>query len=186
MKNPTENPSGNPIANIENQEKLRDVTLVFLVKREGSAKNAAISEVCLALKKRGFGKDRWNGVGGKVEKERNEKIPDAAVREAQEEIMITPHELYKVADLSFYFPHNKAWSQNVHVFFSEKWDGEPIESDEMKPQWFKVSEIPYNSMWIDDVLWLPEALRGNLIEASFVFNEDETIKDKDVKVVDGF
>ena len=53
--------------NMESKEKLRDATLVFLIKRS----QGKISEICLAMKKRGFGMNRWNGVGGKVEKDEN-------------------------------------------------------------------------------------------------------------------
>ncbi len=53
---------------------LRNSTLIFLVKRT----DGNITEICLAMKKRGFGMGRWNGVGGKVEK--GEAIEDAALR----------------------------------------------------------------------------------------------------------
>lgn len=59
----------------ENKEKLRDVTIVFLVKKI----EEKITEVCLAIKKRGFGVNRWNGLGGKVEKD--EEILVGAIRE---------------------------------------------------------------------------------------------------------
>ena len=42
---------------------MRDSTLLFLVKKEGDK----ISNICLPMKKRGFGAGRYNGVGGKVE-----------------------------------------------------------------------------------------------------------------------
>jgi hypothetical protein len=42
-------------------EKLRDSTLLFLVKKDATGK---ITEICLAMKKRGFGAGRWNGVQG--------------------------------------------------------------------------------------------------------------------------
>ena len=74
---------------------MKDTTLCLLV-REG--------EVLLAMKKRGFGAGRWNGVGGKCLP--GETIEQATVREAEEEIgvKINPVHLEKVATLSFYFP----------------------------------------------------------------------------------
>ena len=78
--------------------------------------------------------NRWNGVGGKVES--SETIEDAAKRETKEEIDISPKDLQKVAELSFYFPHNNTWNQLVHVYFSESWVGEISESEEMRPKWF--------------------------------------------------
>jgi 8-oxo-dGTP pyrophosphatase MutT (NUDIX family) len=41
-------------------------------------------EVLLAMKKRGFGAGKWNGVGGKVQE--GEDIVVAALREIKEEI----------------------------------------------------------------------------------------------------
>jgi hypothetical protein len=41
---------------------MRNATLLFLIKKSGDQ----ISEICLAMKKRGFGVGRWNGAGGKV------------------------------------------------------------------------------------------------------------------------
>ena len=45
---------------------MRDTTLLFLIKKSG-AKNGLgqITDICLAMKKRGFGMGRWNGSGGK-------------------------------------------------------------------------------------------------------------------------
>ena len=48
------------------------LTLLFVLRSEPS------SQVLLGFKKRGFGEDRWNGFGGKVQP--GESISDAAVR----------------------------------------------------------------------------------------------------------
>ncbi len=160
-------------------EKLRDATIVFLIKRSGSN----ISEICLAMKKRGFGVNRWNGVGGKVESHKGETIEQGAKREAYEEIGVIVDQLDKVAELAFYFPHNPDWHQLVHVYLSESWEGEPKESEEMKPEWFSVEKIPFENMWPDDIYWLPEVLKGNLLKATFSFGEGDTVLEKEVKIV---
>jgi len=164
--------------NIGKKDKLRDATLVFLIKRSGEN----ISEICLAMKKRGFGKDRWNGVGGKVEQ--NESINDAAKREAKEEIDVEIKQTDQVAELSFFFPHNPAGNQKVHVYFSEIWDGEPAESDEMKPEWFQTKDIPFDQMWPDDKFWIPEVLSGKLVKATFTFGEGDVVQDKNIQIVE--
>ncbi|MCP5842996.1 NUDIX domain-containing protein, partial [Klebsiella pneumoniae] len=56
-------------------------------------------ELLLAMKKRGFGAGKWNGVGGKIEA--GETIEDALVRECQEEINVTPLNWQAVAELDF-------------------------------------------------------------------------------------
>ena len=158
--------------------KLRNATLVFLIEKERDE----ISRVCLAMKKRGFGVNRWNGVGGKVEAE--EEIEQAAIREAREEIGVEIKELKKTAELSFYFPHNPDWDQLVHVFFAEKWEGEPSESEEMRPDWFELPGIPFENMWPDDEYWLPEVLKGNSLEAMFKFGEGDAILEKEIKILE--
>ena len=153
-----------------NQEVLRNVTLVFLVKR---TPEGVIADICLAMKKRGFGVGKMNGVGGKVEV--NETIEEAAVREANEEIGVYIKHLSKTAILDFYFSHNPSWNQQVHVYLSEDWENEPQESEEMKPEWFKMEDIPYDLMWPDDRFWLPLVLLGKLVKATFTFTENDVI-----------
>jgi len=160
--------------------KLRKATLAFLIKKS----KGKITDVCLAMKKRGFGKGRWNGVGGKVGDKQKETVSQAAAREAKEEIGVDIAGFYKVAELTFYFVNNPAWDQEVHVFFAENWEGEPSESDEMSPGWFSVSEIPYKNMWPDDEFWLPEVLNRNLLKAIFKFGEKDVILEKEIKIID--
>lgn len=161
--------------------KLRDATLVFLIKKS----EGKITDICLAMKKRGFGQNRWNGVGGKVESEK-ETVEEAAEREAKEEINVEVANLNKIAEISFYFPHNPAFDQMVHVYFVEKWVGVPTESEEMNPAWFPVDKIPYPNMWPDDIFWLPIVLEGNLVKAMFKFGEHDTVQEKEVNIVQGF
>jgi 8-oxo-dGTP diphosphatase/2-hydroxy-dATP diphosphatase len=160
-------------------EKLRDATLVFLIKKS----EGEITDICLAMKKRGFGMGRWNGVGGKVEAGK-ETIEEAAKRETKEEINVDVKELNKVAELSFNFPHNPAFDQMVHVYFVEKWDGEPTESEEMNPKWYSVNNLPYSDMWPDDIFWVPEVLKGNLVRATFQFGEKDIILNKEINIVE--
>jgi 8-oxo-dGTP pyrophosphatase MutT (NUDIX family) len=65
---------------------MKHVTIMFL-RREG--------ELLLAMKKRGFGQGKWNGAGGKAEP--GETPLQAAIRETEEEIGVTPIEPRKVA-----------------------------------------------------------------------------------------
>ncbi len=137
------------------------------------------NNVLLGMKKRGFGKGKWNGFGGKLKD--GETLEQAAVREMEEEagIIIDESHLEKVAELNFIFPFvpkEKAFDQLVHVFIATEWKGEPKESEEMLPKWFSHKEIPYNEMWDDDKIWLPKILAGEKLKTDFVFGEDnETI-----------
>ena len=132
------------------------------------------------MKKRSFGKGKWNGVGGKLNE--GENIIEALIRETREEIdvIVNHNDLTQVATLDFSFENNSEWNQQAHVFFTEKWEGEPMESEEVSPGWHHVDSLPYKNMWIDDIHWLPLVLSGKRITASFLFNKtgDEIINMK--------
>jgi 8-oxo-dGTP pyrophosphatase MutT (NUDIX family) len=160
---------------------MRNATLVLLINKKDN-------EICLGMKKRGFGASRWNGFGGKVKE--NESIEDAAIREIFEEtsneeftsgIKIQKENLNKVALLTFIFPHQTEWNQQVHVFLVEDWEGEAEESEEMRPKWFKLDAIPYKDMWTDDIYWLPKILKGEKVNARFSFNENDDLINSEIK-----
>ena len=126
--------------------------------------------ICLAVKKRGFGEGNWNGYGGKVEE--GETIEEAVVREISEEsgVFVAAGDLEKIAIIEFFF--KDGGHLEVHTFFVRTWNGEPVETEEMKPQWFLYSDIPYENMWADDVHWLPRALQGERLWGKVWFKED--------------
>ena len=159
---------------------MRQTTICLLIKKSQNKK-----ELLLAMKKRGFGVGKWNGVGGKLDSRKGDKnIVEAAVRETEEEIGVKVKELERVAVLNFYFPYNRAWDQNVHVFLVKDWEGEPKETEEMMPKWFKTEEIPFGKMWDDDKFWLPKVLGGKKVKGKFVFKEGEKVSEKNVKIVE--
>jgi len=165
---------------------MRDATLCFLIKEND---HGEIREICLAMKKRGFGVGKWNGIGGKVDDKTEEAIEQALIRETREEIFVEIKDFYKVAELIFLFPkapEDKNWNQKVHVYFTKSWECKPKESEEMKPKWFSIEEIPFSSMWPDDIHWLPEVLKKKLVKANFVFGNNDTILEQDLKIVKGF
>lgn len=57
----------------------------------------------------------------------------------------------------------------VHVYKTEDYEGELIESEEMRPKWFNINEIPYDKMLLDDELWYPLMLEGKSFEGKFYF-----------------
>jgi 8-oxo-dGTP diphosphatase/2-hydroxy-dATP diphosphatase len=128
--------------------------------------------VLLGMKKRGFGEGRWNGLGGKVEA--GETIEEAARREVREEAGVETHELEKMGILDFEFEGNPEILE-VHIFRTEKWSGEPTETEEMKPRWFHVDEMPLEEMWPDDKYWIPLFLEKKKFKGKFLFGEKDTI-----------
>jgi len=128
--------------------------------------------ICLADKKRGFGRGKLNGIGGKVRDD--EVVEKAAVREMKEEIgvLAKPDHLENVGSVRFFFPGRPEWDNYMHIYLVRQWKGEPKESDEMKPQWHRTHKLPYDKMWLSDPHWLPRILDGKKISAEFHFLED--------------
>lgn len=136
------------------------LTLVFLVKTD---------QVCLAMKKRGFGEGKWNGYGGKVEPD--ESVESAALRELTEESLVTAQkqDLTLIAKKRYYHPGKDVLE--VHTFFLRTWHGEPQETEEMRPAWFLRTEIPFEKMWVDDIHWFPRVLAGEKLFGQVWFDD---------------
>ncbi len=141
-------------------------TNCFLVKLDAQGKPR---QVCLAMKKRGFGVGRYNGSGGKPEN--GEAVDKATLREVEEEFGIKVTKLEKRGEISFIL---KKEDKHVlmHTFLTTEWEGEPVETEEMKPEWFDVDKIPYELMWKSDREWLPLILEGKKINAEFTYAFD--------------
>lgn len=95
---------------------MQQVTLCFLMRTM-----AGENEILLAMKKRGFGVGKWNGVGGKPQD--GESIEKAAIREMQEEISVKADigQLEKKGSLKFYFRSVVRVKQKSNLFcFTER------------------------------------------------------------------
>jgi len=136
--------------------------------------------VLLGLKKRGFGQGKWNGFGGKVEA--GETVAQAATRELYEEAGIMARAVEKRGVMDFTFEVAVA-PFAIHVFAVNSFAGEPRETGEMQPQWFALSEIPYEAMWADDRHWLPLLLAGKSFAGSFHFRDAEALLKVQVREV---
>jgi 8-oxo-dGTP diphosphatase/2-hydroxy-dATP diphosphatase len=133
-------------------------------------------QVLLGMKKRGFGAGRWNGFGGKLEP--GESIETAARREMSEECGVHIEAMEEVGIHEFEFEKNKGEILEVHVFRVDSFSGTPVETEEMRPAWFRFEDIPYDAMWPDDRHWLPMFLEGKKFRGYFLFGENDTVTDK--------
>lgn len=132
--------------------------------------------VLLIRKKRGLGAGKINGPGGKLEP--GESALEGAIRETQEEIGVTPLHLEDHGSLHFQF--TDGYSLHCAVFVARDFEGEPIETDEAIPIWFRLDEIPFSEMWEDDQYWLRQVLDGACFDAWFVF-EGERMLSKQIE-----
>ena len=134
-------------------------TLTFIVRG---------TEILLIRKKRGLGAGKISGPGGRLEV--GESLMQCAVREIEEELLVTPIEPKYRGELRFQFLD--LYSIHTHVFTSVDFIGEPSETDEAIPLWTPIDALPYNEMWEDDPLWLPRILEGQNVSGYFLFDGD--------------
>lgn len=143
---------------------MRDTTLCFPVDGKG--------RILLGRKKRGFGFSKWNGFGGKIEP--GETYRQCALRELWEETGLSGKEedLELVGYLDFRFPAAPELDHIGYVYFIRRYEGDIMETEEMKPQWFSLSSLPYEEMWKGDKTWIPLILQGKKIRGTIVFADD--------------
>ena len=134
-------------------------TLCFVI-RDG--------QILLIEKKRGLGAGKVNGPGGRIEK--GETAEQAAIRETQEEVGITPTGVQLAGELRFQF--RDGYSLHCTVYRASGWDGELMETAEAKPFWVRTDQIPYDRMWADDEQWMPRLLAGEKFRGWFEFDGD--------------
>jgi 8-oxo-dGTP pyrophosphatase MutT (NUDIX family) len=154
------------------QQKTKKILTLCLIEREG--------ELLLGLKKRGFGEGRWNGFGGKLAP--GESIEQAARREVREEANLEIDELTPRGVIDFVFQDNPE-ALEVHIFSVINFQGEPSESEEMRPAWWKIDALPYDKMWPDDRHWLPLFLAGKNFRGRFLFENMDRILDFELKEI---
>lgn len=133
-------------------------------------------QVLLGHKKRGLGCGKIVALGGHVED--GESPADAAAREVKEEsgIQVAAGSLREAAQVTFLFPVRPRWDMIAFVFMSAEWTGEPVETPEIRPEWFDVTDLPLDRMWDDAKRWLPRVLAGERLGALFTYAEDcETV-----------
>lgn len=117
--------------------------------------------VLLGFKKKKFGQGYWNGFGGKVES--SESIEAAARREVTEECGLQLADCIHCGVITYTYDHDPA-KREVHFFVGRGYSGAVQETAEMRPQWFPLNTIPYESMWPDSRYWLPLLLRTEQFE----------------------
>lgn len=132
------------------------------------------NSILLIHKKTGLGAGQINGPGGRLEADETPK--QAAIRELEEEVGITPIEPEKYGELSFAF--KDGYALHGTVFLTHSYTGTLIETDEAKPFWCDINKIPYDEMWKDDPYWLPILLQERQIRGFFVYDGSEMLSSR--------
>ena len=128
-------------------------------------------EVLLIRKKRGLGKGLINAPGGRVDP--GETPEQAAIRELDEEVGLRAEQPKWCGEHRFQF--RDGYTMHVHVYATEQFSGQEIETDEAIPLWFAKDAIPYDEMWADDRHWVPNMLRGELFTTRSIFDGEAMI-----------
>ena len=150
-----------------------EITLLLMIKD---------GKILLGEKKKGFGKGKLNGPGGKIEP--GETPEQGMIRETREEVGITPKKYKEMGTVEF-VEWYKGEEQNVifYLYVATEYEGKLKESDELKPYWFDLDNIPYDKMFEDDSYWMPIVLEGNKIQAFFEYDKEWKMVRHEVKIV---
>jgi 8-oxo-dGTP diphosphatase len=151
-------------------EPTEKATLLFVIRG---------GRILLIDKKTGLGAGKINGPGGRIEP--GEAPMDAAVREVEEELCVTPTGVRWCGELLFQF--TDGYSMRGFVYTASDFTGEPRETGEAAPLWTPVDEIPYDRMWEDDRLWVPLMLAGKTFRGFFIFSGYSLL---DARVEEGY
>ncbi|OBZ87944.1 7,8-dihydro-8-oxoguanine triphosphatase [Choanephora cucurbitarum] len=89
-----------------------------------------------------------------------------------EESEIEALDLQKQGLLLFTFEGDPV-ALETHIFVVKKYQGQPKETEEMKPEWFALDAIPFDKMWSDDKFWFPFLLSHQSFTGHFHFAKDQ-------------
>jgi 8-oxo-dGTP diphosphatase len=134
-------------------------TLLFVIRDQ---------KILLIHKKRGLGAGKVNGPGGRLDD--GETPLECAIREVHEEVRVRAVGTRECGQLMFQFVDG--YSIHVSVFRADDCVGIPSPTEEAEPFWVSLDEIPYDSMWADDAIWLPLLIREQEFLGRFVFDQD--------------
>ncbi|KND49718.1 MAG: 8-oxo-dGTP diphosphatase / 2-hydroxy-dATP diphosphatase [Parcubacteria bacterium C7867-008] len=127
-------------------------------------------KVLLGEKKKGeIGTGTLNGPGGKLDP--GESVLECLIRETDEELGIElfPEYLKKVAIITFFAAGEPDFQ--VHVYRTDTFEGELVETADMIPNWYDIEDIPYDRMLGSDHMWFARAISGEPFNANVYYRE---------------
>jgi 8-oxo-dGTP pyrophosphatase MutT (NUDIX family) len=154
------------------QQTVKQTTLAYVFNPQGqvllAAKKKTNSWFTASLGKR-------NGPGGKLDEW--ESYIQGAKRELEEEVGVSIDEsrFVHMGILHFDWATKKERDQECHIYVVKDYTGGFQETEEMKPQRFDITALPYENMRPDDAIWLPRVLNGEHIEYIFYHSDNGDI-----------
>lgn len=127
--------------------------------------------VCLIHKKRGFGAGKVVLPGGKQHPD--ESLEACAKRECFEEVGLHLSDLKHYGTLQYQFL--SGYKLQLEVFATTTFSGQLIETAEALPFWSNKRHLPFEDMWPDTRLWLPQILLNQSFKGRFLFAEERML-----------
>ncbi len=103
-------------------------------------------------------------------------------REFKEEAGVTVVDLQPRGVVVFTFD-NLPDVREMHVFYGTQLDGKPRETEEMRPEWFSVDQLPFDHRWPSDPLWMKPVLEGKTIRAQFHCHSPDRLLKQNVEIL---
>lgn len=134
------------------------------------------NNVILGLRKKvmhGLGENIISGIGGKVgdiEGLEGETFEEALSRELKEEIDVEVRDFLKIGEITCIYPNKPNWNQYIEAYLVSDWDGEPRETEYIRPLEFSIDELPIEKMWEDNTHTVPLMVSGIRIKAKFLYS----------------
>lgn len=124
-------------------------------------------------KKNDINKDKWLGVGGKLEE--GESPEECLIREVKEETGLTLKS-YQLRSIITYI--STTWeTEYIYLFTAEQFAGDLIECDEGDLQWIDKKEITKLAMWEGDKIFVEKIQKSkNFFTIKFEYDGEKLIK----------
>src|SRR5437870_2628952 len=93
----------------------------------------------------GLGKLLFSGIGGKIGDlpgNEHESAEQALEREFREEVTISITSYHHMGHAIYLYPHKPLYNQSVSIYMIDRWQGEPQNTDAIRPRWFNQAELP--------------------------------------------
>lgn len=130
--------------------------------------DSRLNRILLVYHKTGEMSGYYTGLLGEVHE--NETPHEAAIRIAQDMCGISVQKAELRAIFEFTFADSDV--ENEYQYYTTLFNGQPQETDHIKPEWFEIDKIPYSLMPADDAIWYPPFLDGKLQRGKFHFARD--------------